>query len=226
MATPGIGNVEFTCQDGRVLHALTPILTARCDYYAKSLSARSIILTSISVFDFDENILTQESHLTDDNAKNHDFGARYKKITDKDYDLLHNILYYLYTDHITFGTRVDTILPSNLPKLCPVEDIYMAADCMLLGELKDKALRFLELSCTADNITSRVISTFAELHDEVAAVYDYYFRENWDRIKNKEEFEKPFMDLKDTESRETWRIHAKFREMMKGACFLDSNSSS
>ena len=98
----------------------------------------------------------------------------------------------------------------------------MAADRMFLGELKHKALQFMELSCTVDNITSRLVSTFAELHDEVATVYEAYFRENWDRIKSREEFERLFMDLKDTESKESWRVHAKFREMMKGAVFLNS----
>jgi hypothetical protein len=227
LAVPGLGDLELTCHDGmgqvKLLHAITPILTERSEYYAQSLSATSAILMSISVFAFDQNIrLTQEAGLNDDNAKSHDFGGPRKKITDEDYDLLHNILYYLYTDNITFGTRVHTILPSNLPKLCSVEDIYMAADRMLLGELKDRALQFLKLSCTADNITSRLMSTFAELHDEVGTVYEAYFRENWDRIKNKEEFEQLFMDLKDTESKESWRMHAKFREMMKGAVFLDS----
>jgi len=180
------------------------------------------ILISISEFAFDQNIVTQEAGLDDDNANNHDFRVPHKKTTEEDYDLLHNILYYLYTDNITFGTRIDTVLPSNLPKLCPVEDIYVTADRMLLGELKHKALQFMELSCTADNITSRLMSTFAELHGEVATVYEAYFRANWDRIKNREEFEQPFMDLKDTESKESWRVHAKFREVMKGAVFLDS----
>ena len=169
-----------------------------------------------SVFAFDKDIRLYEDNF----AKNHNFEARHRKFTDEDYDLLHNILYYLYTDHITFSTRVDISLPSILPKLCPVEDIYMVADRMLLGELKQKAFKFLELSCTPDNITSRLMSKFAELHDEVATVYQTYFRQNWDRIKNTEEFEQTFVELKDVEPQESWRIHAKFREMMKSAVFL------
>ena|SRR5271155_444378 len=40
LAVPGLGDVEFTCHDGKgqvkLLHAITPILTERCEYYAKS----------------------------------------------------------------------------------------------------------------------------------------------------------------------------------------------
>lgn len=46
LAVPGLGNVEFICHDGKdqvkSLHVITPILTERCEYFAKSLSATYI----------------------------------------------------------------------------------------------------------------------------------------------------------------------------------------
>ena len=96
----------------------------------------------------------------------------------------------------------------------------MTADRMFLGELKSKALNFLKLSCTTDNIATRVMSKFADLHQEVLESYAEYFRKNWDRIKGTKEFDRSF-NVVDGDLEEVLRINSRFRELMKGAVFLD-----
>ena len=222
LTTPGNGDVEFICQDRdcqvKSLYALRPILTARCAYYAKSSSLIDDT-NQTPVFAFDKN---SHSHDECSNDKSHGLGPYQKKETDDDFDLLHTILYYLYTDHITFGIEVDTVPSLHLPKICEVEDIYMAADRMFLEELKQKALHFLKLSCTPCNITPRVMSKFAELHEEIASIYAEYFRKNWDRIKGMNEFNQFFKKLNNEDLDEILRVYTKFQELMKDAVFLDS----
>ena len=134
------------------------------------------------------------------------------------YELLHTILYYIYTDRIAFGTNLEASLPPPFPKLCSAEDVYMAADRMLLSELKYRALEFLKLSCTTGNIVTRVLSKFAELHEEVSESYAGYFRKHWDLVKGTENFSQCFSG--DDELDEVLRINSRFRELMKGAVFL------
>jgi hypothetical protein len=146
----------------------------------------------------------------------------YPQDTGEEFNLLHTILYYLYTGHIIFCSNSETTLSPELPKPCAIEDIYMAADRMLLGELKEKALGFLKLSCTPENIGPRVLSKFSELHENVASIYADYFRRNWDRIKGTKEFNKVFTDM-NGDLNEVLRINNKFRELMKDAVFLSRN---
>lgn len=167
------------------------------------------------MFDFDNKALGRED--SSDATK----GQCQEKKIKEGFAVLNNILYYLYTDHIIFGTNMETIISPKVPELCPIEDIYIAADRMLLPELKQKALKFLKLSCTPENITSRVMSKFSEVHEEVGKAYAEYFRRNWDRIKGRKEFSDLFKESEDFD--ECMRINAKFRELMKDAIFLDSN---
>lgn len=143
-------------------------------------------------------------------------------LSEEDFNLSHTVWYYLYTDHITFGSNIDAQISNDFPKLCSTEDIYMIADRMQLEELKEKALQFLKLSCTPENITSRIMSKFSELHKEVEKIYGEYFRTNWDLIKNKEEFKKFFTDenedLQDN-LKEVMRVMTKLLELMKDASF-------
>lgn len=179
-------------------------------------------LTKLTVFAFDKNSHSYDECLNSSSTKPHGLGPYQSKYTDDDFELLHNILYYLYTDHITFGIEADSIPSPCLPKICEVEDIYMAADRMFLEELKQKALHFLKLSCTPGNITSRVMSKFAELHGEIATMYGEYFRKNWDRIKGTIEFNQFFKTLNDKDLNEILRVYTKFQELMKDAVFIDS----
>ena len=102
-----------------------------------------------------------------------------------DFDLLHNILYYLHTDQISFGTDLTYEQPiiTHLPRLCAAEDIYAMADRLLLEGLKRKAFDFLKLTCTVENITSRTFSKFAMLYKEVGDMYSVYYREHWRQVR-------------------------------------------
>lgn len=93
---------------------------------------------------------------------------------------------------------------------------------MLLPELKRKALEFLKISCTAENITSRVLSKFSDLHDEVGAIYSQFFQRNWGQVKGTQQFNREFEEFEKMESEEVVRVNARFRELMNAAVFLDS----
>jgi hypothetical protein len=167
------------------------------------------------VFAFDQTLSPDEDGETSTKDR---LSLYQQKATEEPFDLLHNILYYLYTDRIIFSTSLDTSLPANLPKLCSAEDIYVAADRMFLTELKEKALKFLEISCTTENITSRVLSSFAYVHAEVGTLYTDYFRKNWDRVKESEYFDQSFEDLEEG-SDEKKQGEKKFRDLMRDAVF-------
>ena len=143
---------------------------------------------------------------------------------DDDFDLFHNILYYIYTDCINFSSDLTWSDGVHSPNLCSPEDIYTLADRLLLDGLKAKALKFLKLTCTVTNITPRIMSKFADLHEDVANMYDSYFQSNWGAIKCTKEFEQ-FFDNMDGDCEELARVFEKFRKLMKDSNF-DSLSSS
>jgi hypothetical protein len=229
-ASPSNGDVEFVCRgengDIKRLYALSAILTAQSEYYATSLFLALKELISVSVFEspFTEGKPTVHNPPNDADQKTDVSPQNHKRTinSEDDVDLLHNILYFMYTDRITFGTNLKTTHGTTHPKLCAAEDIYMMADRMFLSELKNKALNFLKLSCTTDNIATRVMSKFSELHQEVLESYAEYFRKNWDRLKGTKEFDQLF-DVVNDDLDEVLRINSRFRKLMQGAVFLDSN---
>ena len=137
---------------------------------------------------------------------------------DDDFDLFHNILYYIYTDCINFASDLMSSGRRDVPKFCAPEDIYTLADRLLMEGLKTKALKFLQFTCTATNIIPRIMSKFADLHEDVANVYETYFRSNWGAIKCTAEFDQFFDDM-DAEYNEISRIFEKFRKLMKDSSF-------
>lgn len=173
------------------------------------------------VFTFDQVAASPDKNNSDTSTTHHPVSLYQQKDTEEPFDLLHNILYYLYTDRITFSTNLAsrTSLPSNLPKLCSAEAIYVTADRMFLTELKEKALQFLKLSCTTENIMARVLGSFADVYTDVGIIYTDYFRRNWDRVKVSDEwFEQVFEELEDG-SEEKQLAEKKFRKVMRGAVF-------
>lgn len=118
-----------------------------------------------------------------------------RRITvDDDFDLFHSILYYIYTNRITFSTNLSYSTHSRLPKLCATEDIYQIADRLFLSELKAKALNFLANTCSVQNITSRMLSEFTFLHEDVQDRYVDYFLKNWKVIRATEDLRRLFTD--------------------------------
>jgi hypothetical protein len=192
LTTPGNGDIEFTCDDENYepkhLYALYTILITRCNYY-KTREFLRLHLTP--EFNFEKGKIALNKLSKPDKGG---FLVYHKVPSEVDFNLLHTILYYLYTDRITFGSNIKARISDDLPKLCSTEDIYILADQMQLEELKTKALKFLELSCTPENITERIMSKFAELYPPVEEVFRNYFTENWAVIKDKREFKDYFID--------------------------------
>jgi hypothetical protein len=143
----------------------------------------------------------------------------------EDFDIVHSILYYIYTDRVTFSTikHDDLQDEGRLPRICPAEHIYALAHRLDLHGLQAKALEFLEKTCTPRNATKRTFSNFASLYDEIGKVYDDYFIAEWETIRNTSSFEKYFSTLEDEEDhQETTRVFKIFRQLMKGADFRSS----
>jgi spore coat polysaccharide biosynthesis protein SpsF (cytidylyltransferase family) len=92
----------------------------------------------------------------------------------EDFDVVHNVLYYIYTNRITFSTVASQEPESkgNQPNIADAEDIFALAHRLDLEDLKQKALEFLGRSCTLRNIMSRVFTQSPSLYDEVGKVYD------------------------------------------------------
>jgi len=112
-----------------------------------------------------------------------------------DYDLLHNILFYLHTDIISFASDLAKEQEEGFPKLCPAEDIYEIADRLLLTDLKTKAFNFLRQTCTVGNITERRFGKLAWLHKDLGDMYGEFYRNNWAEIRKSGENEE-FFEMK------------------------------
>ena len=138
---------------------------------------------------------------------------------DDDFDAVHNVLYYLYTDSVTFDSKSDANRASHLPRFCDVEDIYTLAHRLDL-DLQAKVLHFLKLTCTPTNISERVLSSFATLYEEVGLAYDAYFRANWHVVQTTQEFKRFFLDVADGgDVHKTSRVLKKFYELFGKAVF-------
>jgi len=171
--------------------------------------------------------------------------VRQRVITmEEDFDVVHNILYYIYTNRIILSTIVpipkdsdplneftitprcsDTkVRPKVQPRVIDTEDIFALAHRLDLVDLQNLALGFLGKTCTLENITARVFSHFAAKYDEVAQVYDAYFREAWSSIVllYSKEFKEYFaMMEEENNSEEILRIFGKFRELVLGLHLSD-----
>ena len=145
-------------------------------------------------------------------------------VVEEDYDIFHSILFYIYTDSIKFAINPKSASTvAERPNICTAEDIYRVADRLLLNDLKSKAVDFLRLTCTPTNIASRIMSSFADFHEEVSDMYAEYFRTNWDTIKTTVEFDQYFNDMKG-DPEELYRVFRKFRKLMADSVFSKPSS--
>ena len=143
----------------------------------------------------------------------------------EDFDIVHNILYYLYASRITFSTSTigpeESSSESSTPRVCDAEDIYALAHRLELEALQSKALRFLKSTCNERNITSRVLSEFASIYEEVGGVYESFFKENWREVRLTVEYREFFSTVEEIEDlKEIRRIYRKLREVMEEAVFM------
>jgi hypothetical protein len=137
---------------------------------------------------------------------------------DEEFDILHTVLYYLYTSQITFDTHPDQNTGSTngeAPKTLDVETIYTASKFYLLDDLTSKALAFIQSVCTVNNITARIFGGFAGLHPEVEEVYTKYFKEHVGEIMATSEYQEYFDALENEPVERRAIVNAKFRELVQ-----------
>jgi len=143
-----------------------------------------------------------------------------RRITmEEDFDVVRNILYFIYTNRVTFST-LNIEENDGTPKVCDADDIYGSAHRLDLEDLKVKSLRFLKQTCNRMNITERVFSKFSLLYVEIDKIYSEFFQNHWPEIRETSEFAEYFEHLEvGSDLEETRRIFRRFRELMTRANF-------
>src|SRR5438270_5664110 len=142
-------------------------------------------------------------------------------VIQEDFDLFHTALYYIYTGRIAFSTDLQIETPAiRGPKFCAAEDIYAVADMMLLDDLKSKALDFLLLTCTVENITERVLSDFAHTFKDVKDRYLKWFGDRWTEVRDSQVYNTLFDVLESDEEydkEQVAELFRRYREVMRAA---------
>ena len=114
------------------------------------------------------------------------------------FDILHNIIFYLYTGEISLASDVSEKRwqASNpaIPNLCSAEEIFLIATAFRLDDLSAMASGFLRTTCTVGNITSRIFSTYARTSSALREMYQEFFLENWDEVKRHRSHEDYFKE--------------------------------
>jgi BTB/POZ domain len=152
----------------------------------------------------------------------HSSGAPEKQtitLPDGNYNLLHNVLFYIYTNRIFLTLRLKTRPPSpNDPKPCDVQKIYSVAEKLFLERLRQKCLAFLKETCTVENITDRLMGDAAKDSAELSEMYQQYFQAKWSEISGSRAHKEAMKDLRaDAYDRdEASEFEDRFDEIMKG----------
>ena len=145
---------------------------------------------------------------------------RRRILMEDDFDVVHNVLYYIYTNRITFSTSEDLSSKPAMPRNCDAEEIYALAHRLELENLQTKTLRFLKSTCNVRNITTRVLSKFAMLYEDVGKAYEDYFKEHWRQIRGTTKFREYFSAVEEKgDLTEIRRVHKRFRELMEESNF-------
>jgi len=89
-------------------------------------------------------------------------------------DVVHSVLYYIYTHWVTFSTDVSdqSSQDESLASCCDVEDIYALAHRLEVTGLLEKALSFLKRSCNERNIIKRAFGPLAIMHQGCRSLYE------------------------------------------------------
>jgi len=141
-------------------------------------------------------------------------GGRHVIAMPEEFDVLHNILYYLYTGMIVFDTSPETFEPSdNAPRAVDVHAIYSAADRFLLTDLRERAFDFLRNTCTVENITRRVFGDCASIHDEVTRFYNSFFIQHLGSVVATFDYKNFFQEVEGWSAKRRAEVNTKFREL-------------
>ena len=131
---------------------------------------------------------------------------------------MHNILFYLHTDIISFSTDLTCEPPSDRPKLCDAEEIYAMADRLLLDDLKTKAFEFLKLTCDIRNITRRAMGKYATIYPDLGEMYAAYYRKNLAEVRSTKEHDEFFAEREsEPDATELVQLIRRYREIMETA---------
>lgn len=140
-------------------------------------------------------------------------------VADENYNLLHNILFYIYTNRILLVLKLKT-KPSGpgAPKPCDVEEIYSVAEKLFLEKLRQKCLSFLKETCAIDNITKRLMGTASKESTELSDMYQRYLKANWAEISRSRDHKEAMKDLRSEayDNDEGSDFEDRFDEIMKG----------
>jgi hypothetical protein len=140
-------------------------------------------------------------------------------VADQNYNLLHNILFYIYTNRIllTLKSKTNPSGPGS-PRPCDVEGIYSVAEKLFIEKLRQKCLSFLKETCAIDNITKRLMGTASKESTELSDMYQQYFKANWAEISRSRDHKEAMKDLRSEayDIEEGSDFEDRFDEIMKG----------
>jgi hypothetical protein len=134
------------------------------------------------------------------------------------FEVLHPLLYYLYTERTCFTTTPIEEAKSfyNVPPF-DAEDAYRVGDILGLPELKEKALNFLVTTSDGSNIVSRVFGDYALKYKEIGHRYEAVFYKHWTEIKKSDELKQYFEELKEeADKKRGWKAIMRFLEIAQG----------
>lgn len=124
-------------------------------------------------------------------------------------DLFHLVLFYLYTQQITFAD----FPAAGLNVSTDAEKVYEIAHSLMIPSLEDKAVHFLRATTNLGNICGRTFGVFAREHGRLGRWYDEWFLERWEDIKGAGGVEEVFEGL-EGDWEEYVRVNKKFRGMI------------
>jgi hypothetical protein len=130
-----------------------------------------------------------------------------------DYDLFHTILYYLYTDRICFTTNLESSHAGPYAT-DDAEGIYAIAHRLLISPLLEKSLKFLEDTCSPQNITGRAFGKVAATYETIGKTYQAYLLEHWNEVIKDPSFEQFFAEVEEDKT-EAQRVNALLRELVR-----------
>lgn len=113
-----------------------------------------------------------------------------------DFEVLHPILYYIYTDRIYFTTGTAELMSPhhNVPP-CNAEAAYRIAHLYGLVELGKKPLEFLLDTVDETNIIPQIFGEFALTYAAVGKSYEKIFCKFWNEIRATDEITGYFNEL-------------------------------
>lgn len=145
----------------------------------------------------------------------HEYSRRIIR-SEEDFEILHTVLYYLYTEKVYLRTDDTLVGPSNVPSYCDAEEIFAIAHRYHIAQLKQKALIFLRDTCNAENIVQRVFSELAILYDEVGEIYGTFFQRHWNEIRERKELDRYLESLEKNNSPRIWEVCKRLGKLVKG----------